>query len=58
VAWSAADFANTPRTGMTPSGHEMSDAMPSAGLGKMTDDEMQAVWMYLQSLPALETNLP
>jgi hypothetical protein len=26
--------------------------MPWKTFGKMTDDELKAVWMYLQSLPA------
>lgn len=58
VGWSEADFANTLRTGLTPSGRLMSDSMPWKGLGRMTDDEISAVWMYLQSLPALATNSP
>lgn len=55
AVWTEADFFNTLRTGVTPSGHELSESMPWQGLGKMTDDELKAVWMYLQSLPALET---
>jgi mono/diheme cytochrome c family protein len=58
VGWSEADFFTTLRTGITPSGHEMTDSMPWIGLGKMTDDEMSAVWMYLEVLPALPTNAP
>ena len=52
--WSEADFINTLRTGVTPSGHELSESMPK-GLGNLSDEELQTVWMYLQSLPALET---
>jgi len=55
AVWTEVDFMNTLRTGVTPSGHELSASMPWQGLGKMTDDELKAVWMYLQSLPALET---
>jgi mono/diheme cytochrome c family protein len=55
AVWTEADFFNTLRTGVTPSGHELSESMPWQGLGKMTDDELKAVWMYLQALPALET---
>ena len=32
-----------------------SDWMPFESLSKMTDEELQAIFMYLQSLPALET---
>lgn len=55
AAWTEADFMNALRTGITPSGHELSDSMPWKGLGKMTDEELKAVWLYLQSVPALET---
>lgn len=55
ATWTEADFMNTLRTGVTPSGHELSESMPWQGLGKMTDDELKAVWLYLQALPALET---
>lgn len=52
-AWSEEDFIATLRTGVTPSGRQLKDVMPWKYLGQMTDDELQAVWMYLQSLPAL-----
>lgn len=53
TGWSEADFIATLRTGVTPSGHQLSDDMPWKYYGQMTDDELKAVWMYLQSLPAL-----
>jgi mono/diheme cytochrome c family protein len=52
-AWTEADFINTLRTGATPSGHQLSDNMPWKDFGNMTDDELQAIWLYLQSLPKL-----
>ena len=52
--WSEDDFMRTLRTGVTPGGHQLKDAMPWKYFGQMTDDELRAVWMYLQSLPALE----
>ena len=51
--WSEEDFMRTLRTGVTPSGHQLKKAMPSKYVGQMTDDELKAVWIYLQSLPAL-----
>ena len=51
--WSEEDFIATMRTGVTPSGHQLNDFMPWKYFGQMTDDELKAVWMYLQSLPAL-----
>lgn len=56
--WSEADFFTTLRTGVVPNGRTLSDSMPWVGFSKMTDDEITAVWLYLQSLPALETNSP
>jgi mono/diheme cytochrome c family protein len=52
--WSEEDFMTTLRTGVTPSGHHLIDVMPWKYFGQMTDEELKAVWMYLQSLPALE----
>jgi len=52
--WSEEDFIATLRTGMTPGGKQLKDVMPWKYFGQMTDDELKAVWLYLQSLPALE----
>jgi mono/diheme cytochrome c family protein len=51
--WSEEDFMITLRTGVTPGGKHLKSAMPWKYLGQMTDDELKAVWMYLQSLPPL-----
>jgi len=52
-AWSEEDFMVTLRTGVTPNGHQLKSVMPWKYFGQMTDDELKALWMYLQSLPAL-----
>ena len=53
TGWTEADFVRTMRTGVTPSGHNLdAEQMPWPMLGQMTDDELKAVWLYLQSLPA------
>ena len=52
--WSEEQFIATLRTGVTPGGHQLNDFMPWKYFGQMTDDELRAVWLYLQSLPALE----
>lgn len=51
--WSEEQFINTMRTGITPGGHEMDlELMPWEEIGtKLTDDELKAIWIYLQSLP-------
>jgi mono/diheme cytochrome c family protein len=47
-------FRNTLRTGKTPSGRELNrEQMPWPWFGKMTDDELEAVRLYIQSrIPA------
>ena len=52
--WSEEEFIATLRTGITPGGHQLNDFMPWKYFWQMTDDELRAVWLYLQSLPALE----
>jgi mono/diheme cytochrome c family protein len=53
-SWSEQDFFNTLRTGVTPNGRQLREDMPWKYFGKMSDDELKALWMYLRSLPALE----
>lgn len=55
AAWSVADFIATLRTGVTPAQHTLNDMMPWKTYGKMSDDELTAVFLYLQSLPKLAT---
>jgi len=55
AAWSDADFIKTIRTGVTPSGHQLDPTMPWKEYANMTDDELTAVFRYLQSLPKLAT---
>jgi len=54
VAWTEQGFINTMRSGVTPSGRSLNEEMPWKSFGQMTDDELKALWMYLQSLPAKE----
>ena len=56
AGWSQADFINTLRTGVSPSGHELNPMMPWEAYRNMTDAELQAIWLYLQSLPAQPSN--
>lgn len=55
--WSEEDFLAALRTGVAPDGHVLSDSMPWKYVGQMSDDELRAIWLYLQSLPPLEQNL-
>ena len=51
--WSEADFITTLRTGITPSGKQLKDVMTWKYFGQMAEDDLQAVWLYLQSLSPL-----
>ncbi|HEX5840645.1 MAG TPA: c-type cytochrome [Anaerolineales bacterium] len=52
--WTEEDFINTIRTGVTPGGHPLDpELMPWQEYAKLHDDELRAVWLYLQSLPEL-----
>ena len=55
-SWTEADFVQTLRTGVTPTGKNLDpEMMPWKQVGQMTDDELKAIWLYLQSLPAIKT---
>lgn len=49
--WTAEQFVSTLRTGVTPSGHQLSDEMPWRAAGRLDDVELKAMHSYLQSLP-------
>jgi mono/diheme cytochrome c family protein len=50
--WTEAEFMRTLRTGTTPEGKALDpEFMPWPTLGKMSDDELRAVWLFLQTLP-------
>lgn len=57
AAWGDADFIKTIRTGVTPSQHQLNKAMPWKEYANMSDDELKAVFLYLQSLPRLATTV-
>jgi len=50
--WSEADFMKALRTGVRPDGRILSAVMPWPYTRFLTDDEIRAMWMYLQSLSA------
>jgi len=56
AAWSEADFIQVFRTGKTPTGRPLNQYMPWREIGRMTDDELKAMWLYLQSLPPQSVN--
>lgn len=52
--WSEEEFINTIRTGTTPGGRPFSEHMPWQVYKLFTNDELKAIYMYLQSLPKRE----
>jgi mono/diheme cytochrome c family protein len=53
--WTEADLVKAMRTGVRPGGRVLSAAMPWPYVGKMTDEELHATWLYLQTIPAKKT---
>jgi mono/diheme cytochrome c family protein len=50
-SWSEADFVKLLRTGRRPDGVPVNGAMPWRSAGRMSDEEIHALWTYLRSLP-------
>lgn len=51
-AWTEADFFRAMREGITPDGTEINAFMPWRFAGQMTDEELRAIWLFIQSVPA------
>ena len=50
AGWSEQDFFTAVRTGVTKSGNQMdNEFMPWESVGRMTDDELSAVWLFVSS---------
>ena len=58
-AWTEEQFITTLRTGVTPHGHNLDNQfMPWKNYGKFSDDELKAIWLYLQSIPPMDQYTP
>jgi len=56
AAWTEADFIRAMRTGVTPAGKTLNqEDMPWQAVGLLSDEELKAIWLYLQSVPSVET---
>lgn len=53
--WSEAEFLSTIRTGVDRSGHPLNEEMPWRRYAGMSDDDLRAIWAFLQSMPARES---
>jgi len=55
--WSAEDFIETMHTGVTPYGRQLDgNFMPYEDYGRLTDDDLTAMFLYLQTLPAIDSD--
>jgi mono/diheme cytochrome c family protein len=53
--WTEQEFIAAMRTGVTPEGKSLVPTlMPFGAIGKMSDEELKAVYLFLTSLPAVE----
>ena len=49
--WDDEDFIRAMNTGYTPDGYQLDlNSMPWRNIGQMTDKELAAVWLYLDTL--------
>ena len=49
--WSEADFVRAIRTGARPDGTQIDPAMPWKAMSGHTEDELHAIWLYMQTVP-------
>jgi mono/diheme cytochrome c family protein len=52
--WTEAGFTTFLRTGKRPDGTPVSDVMPIRLTKRLTDEEIHALWLHLQTVPAAE----
>lgn len=53
--WAQEDFVNAIRTGLRPDGTPIDPFMPWPKYMDMTDEELEAIWLYLESLEPLDS---
>jgi mono/diheme cytochrome c family protein len=51
AGWSLEDFVRVMRTGVRPDGSTLNEAMPWPAFARHTDDELEAMWLYLRTVP-------
>jgi mono/diheme cytochrome c family protein len=57
-SWSAGDFLRAVHKGVRPDGAHLYPAFPYAAYTYLTDDDVQAIWTYLRSVPATKNPVP
>lgn len=56
--WTEAHFIKTLRTGIRGNGEPLRPLMPWEWYGQLTDDDLKAIFAYLQSLPPIRNEVP
>ena len=56
--WSDRDFLNSMRYGVRPSGEHLYPAFPYTSFHKITEEDMAAIYHYLQRVPAVNQTAP
>jgi len=59
--WTEQAFIQAMRTGKhkgQPNGRDILPPMPWYNLNKMTDDDLKAIWAYLQTIPPIKNRVP
>jgi hypothetical protein len=49
--WKFEEFVATMRSGVDPNGHEIGEQMPWKPIGRMSEEELRAIYEYLTHLP-------
>lgn len=57
-AWTADQFIAAMRTGVNPAGKHLDSFMPYKYIGKLTDGDLKAIFMYLRSLQPVPYSTP
>ncbi|GAB4481099.1 MAG: c-type cytochrome [Anaerolineae bacterium] len=55
-SWTEQDFITAMRTGVRPDGTELNPAMPWQAYAPLSDEDLSAIWLFLQSLPPVDSS--
>jgi mono/diheme cytochrome c family protein len=56
--WSEDDFVKTIHSGVTPEGEKLHPFMPWKQNGRMSDDDLRAIYRFLRTLPPIHNEVP
>jgi hypothetical protein len=54
--WTLEEFSTALRSGLTPDGRQLNSEMPWATYSIMTENDVNALWSYLNSIEPLPNN--